>query len=126
MVQVYADNRYVLENTHVLPSTISSRVRRFLKYGYIKEEKKPRLTGSFGSDFWLVRPTPRGIQYLKKHDAAEVVRALIRVERLNCAILWIYGYINSLSELPEFITHIRPQVRTAANARFEILARKQS
>lgn len=124
MAQAYADNRYVLGATSKKPSIVSSRVRRLLKYGFIKEERKPR-DNSFVKDFWLVRPTPRGIKYLKMYDAAEVLRALIRVDRITCAALWIYGNMNNLGELPEFIAHIDPEIRTTAKARFGTLARKR-
>ncbi len=129
MAQAYADNRYVLNTTNVKPSAISSRVRRLIKYGFIKEEVRPQHTGIFSSikpaAFWLVRPTPRGIKYLQEYNTAEVLRALIRVDRIECATIWIYGYMNDLSELPEFIAHIDSSIRKGAKARFDALIRKR-
>lgn len=125
MAQAYADNRYVLDTTNVKPSLVSSRVRRLIKYGFIKEEVRPN-TSSFSSNFWLVRPTPRGIKYLRQYDAAEVLRALIRVDRIDCAAIWIYGYMNDLGELPEFIAHVDPDIRKGAKTRFDSLMRRRN
>jgi len=115
-------NRGIVEPTHQRPSTVSLVVKRLLEKGLVVEEKKPNTAGTM-RDFWLTRPSLKGIQFIREQDPAEMIRVFFKIAEVPCAILWIYTWMKSLGELPEFISHMDPDIRNAAKVRFEELAR---
>lgn len=122
LAAAYADNSYVAESYTMPPSVVNVVVKRLLDKGLMTEERKPR-NSAWGPSFWLARPSPRGVQFVRAYDPAEMIRAFIRVDCLPCAVLWIYNWMKSLGELPEFISHANPSIRKAAKVRFEELVR---
>jgi len=122
LAATYASNRNLVEPTNKRPSAVSELAKRLLDYGFITEERKPKQS-AWASSFWLIRPSLKGLEFVRAYDPAEMIRAFVRTDCLPCAILWIYNWMKSLGELPEFIAHEEPDIRNAARIRFEELVR---
>lgn len=118
----YANNRYRVEPQHTKPSVTSRLARKLLEYGLVTEERNT-VPHTHSVSYWLVRPSLKGIQFVRAYHPTDMVRAFVRADCLDCAVFWIYNWVRSLGELPELLAHKDPDIRTAARVRFESLTR---